>query len=188
MILLSGPSASGKTEVAKMLKLLFGIQKAVTHTTRSPRKGEKNAIDYFFVSKERFLELKKQDFFVETTFYNQNYYGCGKDQISPAKVVVVDPNGLKSFLALNNRGVVSFFLKAKEETRIKRMRNRGDSEEAIASRISNDRIEFASNKIPPTDFQITTDDLPLEGVAQEVYKLYLAALQKQGISLSTASK
>ena len=54
MILLAGPSASGKTEIAKILMKDFGIRKVVTHTTRPPRIGEKDGVDYHFVTREEF--------------------------------------------------------------------------------------------------------------------------------------
>ena len=64
MIVLSGASASGKTEVAKMLSSKYGIVKVITTTTRDLRVGEVNGRDYFFVSKERFKEMIKEDCFV----------------------------------------------------------------------------------------------------------------------------
>ena len=48
MILLIGASASGKTEIAKELTKLFGIEKAITTTTRLPRINEKNGVEFFF--------------------------------------------------------------------------------------------------------------------------------------------
>ena len=65
MIVLSGASASGKTEAAKMLMVKYGIQKAITTTTRSMRVHEVNGKDYFFVSVEKFQQLIKEDKFVE---------------------------------------------------------------------------------------------------------------------------
>ena len=73
MIVLAGASASGKTEVAKMLAAKYGIVKAITTTTRDMRVGEANGRDYFFVSKERFLEMIKEGRFVEHTTYNDNH-------------------------------------------------------------------------------------------------------------------
>ncbi len=48
MIILVGASASGKTEVAKLLARKYGIRKVVTHSTRPLRSGEVNAVDYLF--------------------------------------------------------------------------------------------------------------------------------------------
>ena len=101
MLILIGPSASGKTEVAKLLALKYGITKIVTYTTRPPRVHEVNGVDYNFVSIEEFARLTEENFFVETTYYNSNYYGTAKKDIQDDKCVILDPNGLKSFLKLN---------------------------------------------------------------------------------------
>ncbi|MCQ2772185.1 MAG: AAA family ATPase [Bacilli bacterium] len=178
MIILVGASASGKTEVAKLLASKHGIVKAITTTTRKMRVGERDGVDYFFISKEEFLKRKKEDSFVETTEYNSNYYGCSKSQIADDKAVIVDPNGLKSFLALNNPTVVTFYLHASDETRAKRMKNRGDLEENIKSRLNGDKIEFAKEKIAPTDFVIATDDKTLDEITELVYKSYIDTLNK----------
>ena len=59
MLILIGPSASGKTEVAKYLASHFNITKIVTYTTRSPRLNEKNGVDYNFVDVADFAKLSK---------------------------------------------------------------------------------------------------------------------------------
>ena len=80
MLILIGPSASGKTEVAKLLASKYNITKIVTYTTRKPRIHEVNGVDYHFVSVEEFAKLTEQNFFVETTYYNSNYYGTAKKE------------------------------------------------------------------------------------------------------------
>jgi guanylate kinase len=182
MILLTGASASGKTEIAKLLAKKYGIVKAVTHTSRAPRVGERDGIDYFFVTKEKFIELKEQNYFVETTLYNGNYYGTSKAQVTDLKCVVVDPNGLKSFIALHDPSVVTFYLLATEETRIVRMRMRGDKPENIEKRIEGDRIDFRPANIAPTDFSIVTDDKSLEELADKIYIKYRLTLKERGLN------
>ena len=103
MILLVGASASGKTEIAKYLAKSHGIKKAITHTTRKMREGERQDVDYHFVDEATFQRMLKEDKFVEHTCYNGNHYGCSKDEIADDKCVILDPEGLKSFLALNNQ-------------------------------------------------------------------------------------
>jgi guanylate kinase len=188
MIILTGASASGKTEVAKLLAKKYGIVKAVTHTTRAPRQGERNAIDYFFVTKEDFLALKKAGGFVETTIYNGNYYGTSKAQVTDDKCVVVDPNGLRSFIALEDRSVVTFYLSAEENTREERMRLRGDKAMDIARRIQGDRIDFRPENIAPTDFLITTDTRTIEEITDEIYVRYVLMLKKRGLTPSFSSR
>lgn len=178
MIILVGASASGKTEIAKYLAAHYGMKKAITHTTREKREGEKDGVDYFFVPEAIFLQMKSRYAFVETTFYNGHYYGCSKDQVEDDRCVVVDPNGLEAFKNLKNKRVISFLLRADEETRIKRMRGRGDDEESIKSRIENDEKAFALSNVPKADFIIDTDERPIEVIAKQIYALYQAELSK----------
>ena len=172
MIVLSGASASGKTEAAKMLTQKYGIVKAITTTTRPMRCNEVSGRDYFFVSKEKFEEMIKDDLFVEHTMYNGNYYGSTKDQIADNKSVVIDLEGLKSYSALNDKRIVTFYLSTCEEIRFKRMLERGDSRDNAEQRIKNDRRLFAAEAIPPVDFKIDSENKTIEQVADEVYRLY----------------
>ena len=103
MIVLVGASASGKTEVTKVLAKKYDFKKFITHTTRPIRQGEINDVDYHFVTKQKFEELIKQDYFIEYTIYNGNYYGTWKKEIDDNKVVAIDINGLNSFKKLNNK-------------------------------------------------------------------------------------
>ncbi|MFA5480817.1 MAG: AAA family ATPase [Bacilli bacterium] len=177
MIILVGASASGKTEIAKILAKKYGIVKAITHTTRKMREGEKDGLDYFFVDKEEFLKLKNKGAFVENTLYNGNYYGCSKSQVHDNKAVIVDPNGLKAFLALNDPRVISFLIQTDEDTRYKRMLMRGDSQESALKRIINDKDDFALNNVGFTHFVIRNEENTLEEAADDIYQKYLRALR-----------
>ena len=177
MIVLSGASASGKTEVAKLLASKYGIVKVITTTTRPIRIHEVDAVDYFFVTKETFIKMIQEEKFVEYTQYNGNYYGSTKDQIQNNKCVVIDPLGLKAYSSIKDRNVVTFFLECTEETRHKRMLLRGDSDENANRRIVNDRVAFAKSEICDVDFEIDTEHNSIDEVADMVYKLYKEKLQ-----------
>lgn len=172
MIILTGASASGKTVTALNLQKRFGLIKAVTTTTREKRVGETDGIEYFFVSKEEFEKRLKENKFVEHSLYNGNYYGCGIDQVSDNKIVVLDPNGLHSFLKLKNKNIVSFHLIADEKTREARMIERGDKKENISQRLINDVEDFSLEKIGKVDFVINTQDKTIDEVSEMIYKLY----------------
>ena len=178
MIVLSGASASGKTEAAKMLMAKYGIQKAITTTTRPMRIHETDGKDYFFVTKEQFDQLIKEDKFVEHTLYNGNYYGSTKDQIADDRVVVIDLEGLKSYSRLNDKRIVTFYLSTSEDIRFKRMLERGDKKEDAIRRIENDRKVFDNGQIPPVDYQIDSESYSIEEVADYIYKLYQKHLEK----------
>ena len=173
MIVLSGASASGKTEVAKMLAAKYGITKVITTTTRKIRINEVDGRDYFFVSKERFLEMIKEDRFVEYTQYSNNYYGSTKDQIKPNRCVVIDPNGLQAYIALHDPNIITFFLEADEDTRYKRMLERGDNEQDARARIVNDREIFKLENVKNVDYLIDSENFNVEDVADNIYKIYI---------------
>ena len=173
MIVLAGASASGKTEVAKLLAKKYGIVKIITTTTRDMRVGEVNKRDYFFISKEEFERKIQAGDFVEYTFYNGNLYGSTKDQIADNKCVVIDPAGLRSYIALNNPTIMTFFLEADEETRRKRMLERGDGEEKVASRIAHDRELFKKENIVKVDYIIDSNNHNIEEVTDLIYNYYM---------------
>lgn len=179
MLILIGPSASGKTEVAKLLASRHNITKIVTYTTRAPRVHEVNGVDYNFVSVEEFDKLTQEDFFVETTFYNSNYYGTAKKDIQDDKCIILDPNGLKSFLALNDDRVISIYLACSDEIRYERMIKRQDSVESAKRRIVNDRIAFNDANLQGITFTIEGDDISLDDLCEQVKNLYFGALKNK---------
>lgn len=76
LIVFSGPSGSGKgTVLAQYLKEHSEAAFSVSATTRKPRPGETDGVDYHFVSRERFLEMIQSGEILEYTQYNGNYYG-----------------------------------------------------------------------------------------------------------------
>lgn len=176
MIILVGASASGKTEVAKMLGKLFRMKKVITHTTRPMRDGEKDGVDYYFVSKEQFLSLKNMNFFVETTIYNDNFYGTSHKELADDKVLIVDPNGLNSFLSLKDPRIVSFFMHATKETRRVRMIKRGDKIEEAIKRIATDDEKFNDDAKNLCNFVVDSENQSIKKVALQVYELYASKL------------
>ena len=181
MIVLAGASASGKTEVAKELAKKYGITKVITTTTRDMRVNEVNGRDYFFGTKEEFERMLQDDRFVEHTVFNENLYGSTKDQISPNKCVVIDPAGLRAYIALNDRSIVTFFLDSTEETRYARMLARGDQEEKAKKRIIHDREAFKPENVANVDFHINSETASIEEVCDDIYNKYLETLKQRNI-------
>lgn len=177
MLILIGPSASGKTEVAKLLAKKYNITKIITYTTRHPRVHEKDGVDYNFISLDEFAKLTESNFFVETTYYNSNYYGTAKKDILDDKCVILDPNGFKSFQALNDKRIVSIFLSCDEDVRYERMINRNDSVEDAKKRIISDRIAFKDTNLNGITFVVDSDNISLEDLCDEVMNLYSSVLR-----------
>lgn len=173
MIVLTGASASGKTETAKELHTLYGIRKVVTHTTRQMRPGETDGVDYHFVTTEKFLELKQKDFFVETTEYNGHFYGTSKPEIADNKVLIVETSGARVYLSFGDPRIILFRLIASNATRALRMAQRGDSADDIQRRLANDVTRFADEQFKDERIiDIDTENLSIEEVAEKIYKIY----------------
>ncbi len=139
MIVLIGPSASGKTEIGKELSK-YGFKKIVTYTTRKKRSNEIDGIDYHFISEDEFYNKKNNGFFFETTKYNGNYYGTSKGDINDNTYVILEPNGLDAYKHLDH--VVTFYIYAPKEERKQRMINRLDDINDINRRLEMDELLF----------------------------------------------
>ena len=82
LIVISGPSGAGKdTIVNELLKINKNCWLSVSMTSRSPRVGEVDKINYYFVTENEFEENIKNDNFLEYAKYNNNYYGTPKSEI-----------------------------------------------------------------------------------------------------------
>ena len=80
-IVISGPSGVGKGTICNRLIDELDAWYSVSTTTREPRAGEVDGINYYFISKEEFEKRIKEDKFLEYNVYNGCYYGTGKDAV-----------------------------------------------------------------------------------------------------------
>ena len=176
MLILVGPSASGKTEVANILINKYDMKRMVTYTTRPIRIGEVNGVSYNFVTIEEFLKLKENNEFVESVCYNGNWYGTRKKDVSDDKIVILEPKGFQAFFETMPNEIVSFYLQTSEVERINRMIYRQDKEEDIQKRILNDREVF--NNIPNIDYCIANEQVTLVELADKIYKLYKEKIRR----------
>ncbi|MDD3999312.1 MAG: AAA family ATPase [Bacilli bacterium] len=171
MLVLIGPSASGKTEIANILISKYGMKRLITYTTREKRCNEINGRDYHFISVEEFKKFERDAEFVETTFYNGNYYGSKKKDVSLEKVVILDPNGLCNYAKTMRKKITSVFLETPKEVRAERMLGRNDKPELIKIRLEKDDEIFQKDKLP-LDFVVENNGIDLITLADKVYQLY----------------
>lgn len=156
MIVLIGESASGKSSIEKFLVNNYGYKKVVSYTTRQPRDLEIDGIDYHFINKQQFNELKKQDFFAETSTYNNWDYGIAKKDCVNNKIAILTPHGLRQVKKNNDIKTLSFYIKVPRRDRLIKILQRGDNiEEAYRRNLSDvgmfdgieDEVDFVINNI-----------------------------------------
>lgn len=190
MIVITGPSASGKTATCLYLQEHFGIRKVVTHTTRAMRVGEKNDVDYHFVTKEEFMRMKENDEFVETVFYNGNYYGTSRKEVRIDKCMAVELEGAKTYKSFRDPKIVLFFMNLDEETCRQRMLQRGDDPVKVEARIQNDKGSFflTDEMVKMIDVNVDTKKHDLASVSQFIYQKYLEILKQRGIDFEESRK
>ena len=142
MIVLCGESASGKSSIERHLVDYHGFSKVVSYTTREPRHGEVDGVDYHFINTEQFLELKEQGFFAETAVYNNWNYGTAKEDCTDDKVAVLTPHGLRQVSKLDSINVTSFYINVPRRDRLIKILQRGDNIEEAYRRSLSDVGQF----------------------------------------------
>ena len=100
LFVVSGAAGTGKDSVVKALREAHPeIEKTVSATTRAPRPGEQEGVDYYYRTREQFQQLLENDQVVEHNFYNGNYYGTLKSEVEKrleagkVVVLVIDVHG-----------------------------------------------------------------------------------------------
>jgi guanylate kinase len=164
LIVLTGPSGVGKgTLMRSLLQRHPELYYSVSVTTRSPRPGEIDGKNYYFISLSKFEQLIAQGEFLEWAEFAGNYYGTPREavlkQISSGKLVVleIELEGARQIRASFPSALSIFILPPSFDELEKRIRNRAqDSEEAIARRLrcAQEEIKAADE----FDIQIVNDD------------------------------
>lgn len=185
MIILTGPSASGKTATCLYLQAHYGIKKVITHTTRGMRTGEKNDVDYHFVSKEEFQRMIDNDEFIEHVTFNGNSYGTSKKEVGIDKCMALEINGAMTYKSFNDPKIVLFYMNLDEETCRQRMLSRGDDPVKVESRIQNDKDSFhlTDAQKKKIDVYVDTKNHDLESASRYIYEKYLEILKARGFDL-----
>lgn len=172
MLILVGASASGKTEIAKILIKDYGFEKMVTTTSRPPRQGEENGTDYHFISKRVFENRIKKDKFLEYVQYNNQYYGTPTKGADKMKVLIVDPEGANSIYDKEIKDTVIILLETDETIRKDRMIERGDNLIQVIDRLEKDAIHFDKKSLKHIDFIVNTTEGTQDELAEKINDLY----------------
>jgi guanylate kinase len=168
ILLLSGPSGCGKSSLLKeVYKVINNYYFSISTTTRAPRVGEINGVDYYFVSKEEFVQDIDNGNFLEWAEVHGNYYGTSLKPINKAlsesKLVIfdIDVQGFEQVIKTMKTITTTVFITTPSLNELeKRLYSRDtDSQEVIEKRLSNAKTEI--EYIDKYDYFIVNDDLQI---------------------------
>lgn len=177
MVVISGPSGVGKDAVVRSLqKRGLQLHFVVTMTSRKPRSGEVDGVDYFFVSKEQFEERIRMNGFIEHALVYEEYKGIPKDQIQSAfasgrdVILRVDVQGARTLRALFPDAVLIFLIPTNVQEWYERLRNRKtETPESLALRLETAKEEL--ERLPEFDYVVVNAQDRLEETVDTIHSI-----------------
>jgi len=165
LVIISGPSGSGKGTVVKELDPAKGYAVSISVTTRKPRAGEVDGRDYFYISEDEFTNLRSENKLLEHFAYVGNYYGTPRpyveEQIAKGKVVVleIEVNGALQVKEKFPEAVLVFLMPPTFTELQRRLVTRA-TEDAVTIE---DRLKKALEEVPlinQYDYLVINDKIP----------------------------
>lgn len=179
MIVVSGPAGSGKGTVNAHLLKTGNYAFSVSATTRAPRPGEIDGVNYYYVSKEDFEKRISEGGMLEYTEYCGNYYGTPKEEalrvIEGGKnlILEIEVEGAMNIKRAYPEAVLIMLLPPSYKKQEERLRSRGtETEEKILARLKRAReeIEF----LPKYDYVVYNEDNCDKEAAAEIESIVRA--------------
>jgi len=151
LFVITAPSGAGKTSLIEaVMRDDPSLKISVSYTTRPPRKGEKDGVDYHFVDEKTFRAMQKRGEFLESAEVHGNHYGTAKQVILDAVakgedlILEIDWQGAQQVRRLYPDCIGIFILPPSIDELERRMRARGqDADAVIRRRLDNAREELA---------------------------------------------
>jgi len=165
LVVMSGPSGVGKdTIIERLLALDPKLTYSVSCTTRAPRPGEVDGVHYMFVSREKFEDLVKEDYFLEHASYNGNLYGTPANAVEAARasgqdiLLKIEVQGAQLVRKRVNDGIFIFIAPPNTEELARRQSGRSsENQQDITERlrIAEKEMTYARDY----DHVVVNDDL-----------------------------
>lgn len=178
LFVISGASGVGKSTVlGKVMETREDLLFSVSATTRAPRPGEQEAVNYYFVSKETFLDMIANNAFLEYDAHMDNFYGTPKAQLEEKLtrghvILDIEPNGAFAVRKERPDAVLIFVAPPSLEELEHRLRSRGDTpEDQIRLRL--ERVQWEVEQSKFYDYTVVNDQV--ETCAEEI--LHIIAQQ-----------
>lgn len=165
LFVISGPSGAGKgTLISLLTQRNPDIKVSVSATTRDPRPGEEDGVDYHFLSKEAFTSILAEDGFLEHALVHGKYYGTIKRYIDEAieygdqVILEIDVQGARQVKQIMPDAHLIFIEPPSLEELESRLRGRNtETEEQINKRLNTALLELSAKK--EYDVQLVNDDV-----------------------------
>jgi guanylate kinase len=183
MVILSAPSGAGKDTVFKEIsRTRSDVCESISATTREPRAGETDGVNYYFLTQSEFEKKIENNEFLEYASYNNCYYGTPASTVlklvEEGKIcfLIIERKGAQKIMKSYPEAVSIFLMPPDMETLEKRLKKRNtDSEEAIISRlkIAEEEIKSAS------EFDYIVINNELEKAVDEINEILSTELRKR---------
>lgn len=164
LYIVSAPSGAGKTSlINRLLAITSGVELSVSYTTRPPRPGEQDGVDYHFIDPHRFQGLLAQEALLEHAVVYDHYYGTGRQTVldrlaADVDVILeIDWQGARQVRAQLPDSRSIFIVPPSRETLRQRLQNRGQDAAAVIERRMQDAISELSH-YHEFDYLIVNDD------------------------------
>lgn len=182
LVVLSGPSGAGKNSVMNaVFPTIPNLKYSISVTTRPPRSGEVEAVNYFFRNEEEFDQMVQADLLLESATFVGYRYGTPKsfvhEQIESGNAVImdIDIQGAAQIREQMPEAVFVFLLPPTPEELSRRLKHRGtDSEEVIKRRLAKSQEEV--KHIVNYDYFVVNDDL--SKAAEQLRQIILSEWSK----------